>query len=97
MKKILLKATFVVIASLMLTSCYVQTHIVGKGAQGTTEVKKWNHYVINGLIPVGVSQPEVMADGASDYTVVTKHSFINGLLSGLTFGIYAPTTTIVTK
>jgi hypothetical protein len=49
------------------------------------------------LIHVGVSKPEVMAGGAKDYTVVTKHSFVNGLLSSLTFGIYSPTTTTVTK
>ena len=80
-----------------LTSCYVQTHVVGSGAKGNTKVQKWNHYVISGLVPVGVSKPEEMAAGAKDYTVVTKHSFVNGLVSALTFGIYSPTTTTVTK
>ncbi len=97
MKKTFLKFAFVIAASFLLTSCYVQTHVVGKGAQGTQKVQKWNHYVIGGLVPVGVSKPEEMANGASDYTVVTKHSFVNGLISSLTFGIYSPTTTIVTK
>lgn len=88
---------FVVIsaAALLLTSCYVQTHIVGNGAQGNTEVSKWNHYVIGGLAPVSVSQPEKMANGATDYTVTTKHSFVNGLVNAITFGIYTPTTTTV--
>jgi hypothetical protein len=84
-------------ASLMLSSCYTYTTVVGKGAQGNTEVKKWNNYLINGLIPIGVSDPAAMADGASDYTVTVKHSFVNGLLSAITFGIYSPTTTTVTK
>jgi hypothetical protein len=97
MKKNLLKAVFVLGLSLSLTSCYVQTHVVGKGAQGNTKVQKWNHYVIGGLVPVGVSKPEDLAGGAKDYTVVTKHSFLNGLVSSLTFGIYNPTTTTVTK
>ena len=52
---------------------------------------------MNGLIPVGVNKPEDMAGGVKDYTVETKHSFVNGLVSGLTFGIYSPTTTTVTK
>jgi len=82
---------------MMLTSCYTYTTVVGKGAQGSTEVKKWNHYVIYGLVPVGVSDAKEMAGGASDYNVTVKHSFVNGLLNGITFGIYSPTTTIVTK
>lgn len=97
MKKFAIKASLLVLMASMFTSCYVQTHVVGKGAQGTTKTSKWNHYVIGGLVPVGVSKPEELAAGASDYTVVNKMSFVNGLISGLTFGIYSPTTTIVTK
>lgn len=97
MKKIFLKSAFVLALSLSLTSCYVQTHVVGKGAQGNQKVTKWNHYLIYGLAPVDVSKPEEMAAGATDYTVETKHSFVNGLISAITFGIYNPTTTTVTK
>ena len=97
MKKVFVKVALLLVISTMMTSCYVQTSVVGQGGQGKETVKKWNHYLVNGLIPVGVSKPEVMAGGAKDYTVVTKHSFVNGLLSGLTFGIYSPTTTTVTK
>ncbi len=97
MKKTFKLAVIVIAASSMLTSCYTYTTVVGKGAQGTTETKKWNHYVIGGLVPVEVSDAKEMAGGTSDYTVTTKHSFINGLLASLTFGIYSPTTTIVTK
>ncbi|MCB9037330.1 MAG: Bor family protein [Lewinellaceae bacterium] len=83
--------------SILFTSCYSYTSVVGKGAQGTQEVTQWNHYVLFGLAPVGVSDSKAMAGGASDYTVHTRHSFINGLVSGITFGIYTPTTTTVTK
>jgi hypothetical protein len=34
-----------------------------------------------------------MADGAENYEVTTRQTFVNGLVSGLTFGIYTPTTT----
>ncbi len=97
MKNLFVKAVFVILIATTMTSCYVQTSVVGQGGQGKETVKQWNHYLINGLIPVGVSKPEQMAGGAKDYTVVTKHSFLNGLVSGITFGIYSPTTTIVTK
>ncbi|UNY99219.1 Bor family protein [Zhouia spongiae] len=84
-------------ASLLLTSCYSYTSVVGKGAQGYNQTTKWNHYVIYGLAPVGVSDSKQMADGAENYTVHTRQSFVNGLVSALTFGIYTPTTTTVTK
>jgi len=83
--------------SIMLTSCYSYTSVVGKGAQGNTQVTKWNHYLIDGLAPVAVSDSKAMAAGATDYTVHTRQTFVNGLISAITFGIYTPTTTTVTK
>ena len=84
-------------SSLLLASCYSYTSVVGNGAQGNTEVTQWNHYVIYGLAPVGVSDSKAMAGGAENYTVHTRQSFVNGLVSAITFGIYTPTTTTVTK
>ncbi len=81
----------------LLTSCYTYTSVVGDGAQGNKEVTKWNHYVVYGLAPVGVSDSKKMADGAENYEVTTRQTFVNGLVSGLTFGIYTPTTTTVKK
>ncbi len=84
-------------SSMLLTSCYSYTSVVGEGAQGTDKVQSWNHYVIYGLAPVGVSDSKLMAGGAENYTVKTEQSFVNGLISAITFGIYTPTTTTVTK
>jgi hypothetical protein len=84
-------------ASFLLTSCYTYTTVVGNGAKGNSETKEWNHYVLWGLAPVGTSDAKAMAGGATDYTVTTKQTFVNGLISGITFGLYSPTTTIVTK
>ncbi|WP_051205318.1 Bor family protein [Salinimicrobium xinjiangense] len=84
-------------ASILLTSCFSYTSVVGNGAQGNQEVTKWNHYVIYGLAPVGVSDSKAMADGAENYTVHTRQTFVNGLVNALTFGLYTPTTTTVTK
>jgi hypothetical protein len=83
-------------ASLM-TSCYSYTSVVGDGAKGSQKVTKWNHYVIAGLVPVGVSDSKALAGSAKDYSVFTRMSFVNGLVGGITFGIYTPTTTTVTK
>jgi len=96
-KKTMKMMTVVFATSLLLTSCYSYTSVVGKGAQGNSKTTKWNHYIFYGLAPVGVSNSKQMANGAENYTVRTRQSFINGLVSSLTFGIYAPSTTTVTK
>jgi predicted small secreted protein len=97
MKKALNLLAILFASSMLLSSCYSYTTIVGNGAQGNEQITEWNHYVIYGLAPVGVSNAKAMAGGAENYTVHTRHSFVNGLVSGLTFGIYTPTTTTVTK
>lgn len=81
----------------LLTSCYTYTSVVGEGPKENKEVTEWNHYVIYGLAPVGVSDSKEMAGDATDYKVTTRQTFVNGLVSALTFGIYTPTTTTVTK
>jgi predicted small secreted protein len=96
-KKSLKMMSVLFAASMLLTSCYSYTSVVGEGAQGSNETTKWNHYVVYGLAPVGVSDSKEMANGAENYTVHTRQSFVNGLVSALTFGIYTPTTTTVTK
>lgn len=84
-------------SSILLTSCYSYTSVVGNGAQGNQETTEWNHYVLFGLAPAGVSDSKQLSNGAQNYTVHTRHSFVNGLVSALTLGIYTPTTTTVTK
>ena len=97
MKKINLKSTAIFGLAVMMTSCYSHTYTVGKGAQSNVSTKEKNHYFIYGLAPGTTSSPTEMANGAKDYTVNTQHSFVDGLISGITFGIYNPTTTKVTK
>lgn len=91
------KLAILLVVGVSLSSCYTNTIIVGNGAQGNQEVSAWNHYVVFGLAPVGVSDAKELAGGATDYTIKIQHSFVNGLVSGLTFGIYTPTMTTVTK
>lgn len=82
---------------LSVSSCYTYTTVVGTGAQGNQETTLWNNYFIYGLVPGNVSDPAVLAGGAKNYTVVTEMTFVNGLITALTFGIFAPTTTKVIK
>lgn len=97
MKKTLFNVIAILAIAAFLTSCYTLTYSVGEGAKSGIEVKEKNHYLIYGLAPVKTSDPTMMAGEAEDYTVTITHTFIDGLLNGITFGIYTPTTTIVTK
>lgn len=82
---------------LLFSSCYQQRIIVGTGPQGNQEETKWNHYFIFGLAPGELANVKEMAGDAENYEIWNRHSFVNGLIQGLTFGIYTPTTTTVYK
>ena len=97
MKKKLIQLSAVLFVSLLMTSCYSYTTVVGDGSQGNQQISKWNHYLIGGLAPIDVSDPAILAGGVQDFTVKTEMSFVNGLVSALTGGIYAPTTTTIYK
>jgi predicted small secreted protein len=97
MKKLVLNIALVLSISLLMTSCFTLTYSVGKGAQTGVQVQEKNHYLIYGLAPLKTSDPTKMAGEAMDYEVTITHTFVDGLLNALTFGIYNPTTTIVKK
>lgn len=97
MRKNLVKLSLFLSLSLLMTSCFTYSVVVGEGAQTGIETKKMNHYLIYGLAPVSVADAKQMAGGAENYEVTITHTFIDGLINALTFGIYSPTTTIVKK
>ena len=97
MKKVFLNIATMISLSLMMTSCFTYTTVVGKGSQTGVEVTGKNHFLIQGLAPLSVSNAKQLAGGASDYDLTVTHTFIDGLIGAITFGIYTPTTTIVKK
>jgi hypothetical protein len=97
MRKSILNFVLAIALVTTVSSCYTYTFNVGEGAQsGVTTVAK-NHYLIYGLAPINVSDPTEIANGAENYQVKIEHSFIDGLLAAITFGIYTPTTTTITR
>ena len=80
-----------------MSACYTNTFSIGKGAQTGVKYQKKNHYLIYGLVPLSNANPVEMAKGAEDYDVTIVHTFVDGLINAITFGIYTPTTTIVSK
>lgn len=97
MKKKFLSFTVACLLILSTSSCYTLTYAVGEGSKTGEIVKKKNHYLIYGLAPLKTSDPTKMAGDAKNYQVTIKHTFVDGLLNALTYGIYNPTTTIVIK
>lgn len=97
MRRTFVNLILVVAISFLMVSCYTLTYSVGEGAKTGVVVKEKNHYLIYGLAPIKTSDPTKMAGGATNYTVTIQHTFVDGLLNALTFGIYTPTTTTVQK
>ena len=85
------------VSSFVLSSCFTYTTVVGDGAKEKDEVTQWNHYFLWGLADGTISDPAALAGDSKDYKVKTEQTFVNGLVNVLTLGIYAPTTTTVTK
>lgn len=97
MKRTFVSLFLIVAISFLMASCYTLTYNVGEGAKTGIEVTEKNHYIMYGLAPIKTSDPTKMAGGATNYTVTIQHTFVDGLLNALTFGIYTPTTTTVQK
>ncbi|MCS6917555.1 MAG: Bor family protein [Chitinophagales bacterium] len=89
--------TVLVFISFFLSSCYTYSITIGKGPQTGVELRKMNHYLLYGLAPVGTSNVKEMVGDAENYQIVIQHTFVDGLISAITLGLYTPTTTIVKK
>jgi hypothetical protein len=85
-----------VLASLGLilatAACYEHTVEVGAGAPHAPVVyDHWENFWLGGLIGhTRVAVEEMCPSG--DATIEAKQTFLNGLVTGLTGGIYSPTT-----
>lgn len=93
MKKIVLMLVF----AATLTSCYNTRLLVGsvKAEEPMVAVNtQWCNQFLFGLIP-GTNATMKPSDyvNSSSYVVRTHTTFLNGLVSGVTFGIYTPTQT----
>ncbi len=92
------KITVIFALAIFCSSCYTVRYNVGQGPSTGVEVSAKNHFLIAGLAPVGDQKsPQELAGDATDYEVEISHTFVDGLLNALTFGIYTPTTTTIRK
>lgn len=89
-------ATALVVAS--LSSCYSATTCVGTLPKDAPMIKVnsvKNHFLIYGLVPIANTkiQDSQYVGKVTSYSVKKSHTFIDGVLNMITFGIYTPTTT----
>ena len=82
-------------AAVALTGCY-KVQVVTSPAARSAEQSKWTHFFIFGLVGEARVDVREFCNGGEAATVETGMSFLNGLGSGLTFGLWAPRTVTVT-
>lgn len=98
MRKNLQQLACVIGASLIFTSCYTTRTYVGS-VKPTDPVSKVNHVTNNfflwGLAPGGHTEivDKDYVQNQDSYVVEKQQTFVNGLLSVITWGIYCPMTT----
>ena len=80
-----------------LSSCYKHTFAIGEGPQTGVTSQGKNNFFLFGLVPGKVTDPQALAGDAKDFEVTEVHTFVDGLLGVITFGIYTPTTTMIQK
>ena len=97
MKKGLLKLSLIFGVAIMMTSCYTFTATVGKGPQTGVKIVAHNHYLINGLAPISTANTNQLVGDSKDYSITVSHSFIDGFLKAITYGLYTPTTVTIIK
>jgi hypothetical protein len=81
--------------AVVASGCYHATVDTGRAPSGVVVENQWAHSFIGGLVPPStVNVAQDCPQGVS--RVETQLSFLNGLIGGLTWGIYTPMTIRVT-
>lgn len=65
----------------LLSSCMTLTHVVGTGASSSVSTEKKQWYALWGLVPINTVDSKAMAGGASNYTIKSQVSFIDGVIT----------------
>ena len=83
------------IVVIMSAGCYHVTVVTGAPPSTQTIDKSWQLGFVYGLVPPGeISTKETCSQGVAK--VETERSFLNGLVSSLTYSIFSPSHATVT-
>ena len=91
-------ALLMIVSILFVAGCFTNTHVVGNGAKGNTEVTKQQWFALWGLVPITEVDSKDMADGAKDYTITTQFTPLDIVIGIFTSIVTVqPMTVTVTK
>jgi hypothetical protein len=79
MKKIV---SLLLLASILfMVGCSTHIHVVGDGGKAGTkdEARQW--YILFGLVPLNDVKSKTMAGDASNYTIKTQATFLDGVIT----------------
>ena len=80
-----LSAALLVVAMLFVIGCAAHVHKVGKGAQSNDITFERQWYILWGLVPINEVDTNVMAEGATDYEIVTAYTPIDAVISAVLY------------
>lgn len=87
MKKIILPA----IAVLLMSGCATQSFSINGTTDNEPTYEDMQHFFVSGLVQEqDVNAAEICGGAEKVVKVESHHSFINGVLGVLTYGIYTP-------
>lgn len=74
---------FLIVAMLFVIGCAAHVHKVGKGAQTNdiTIARQW--YVLWGVVPINEVDTNAMAEGATDYEIMTLVTPLDFVISAV--------------
>jgi hypothetical protein len=84
------KAMFIFATLLILSSCCRQRFLIDDNAKTIPTYTGTSHFIFWGLGQEEKIDPKEVCDSGKISNVETHLSFLNGLLSGITYGIYSP-------
>jgi hypothetical protein len=77
--------SLVLLASmLIMVGCSTHMHVVGDGGKGGAKDSARQWYILWGIVPLNDVSSKTMAGGASNYTIKTQATFLDGLISVFT-------------
>jgi len=78
-----------------MSSCMINTHVVGTGGSDAEFARKKTVYIIGNR--VSEVDSKALAGGAENYKIDTRTNFVDMLINGVTFGIVNTRTVIIKK
>lgn len=84
-------SSLVLAATLALcTGCYKTTIVNNGAANGGAGREEWNHNILNGLANISGEHDSSKFCPSGWASIETQQSFVQGLIGGITGGIYTP-------